>query len=547
MSLSAHEITFAELGTPDTVVQALRRVGITHPFPIQAMTLPVAMSGHDVIGQAKTGTGKTLGFAIPVLHRASGPDEPGWDALAQPGAPQALVVVPTRELAIQVAADIEVAGALRAARVLTVYGGRAYEPQIEALRRGVEVVVGTPGRLLDLAQQGHLRLGHARTVVLDEADEMLDLGFLPDVERLLSMTPASRQTMLFSATMPGEVVTLARRYMTQPTHIRAADPDDPGATVSATAQFVYRAHSLDKPEILARVLQARGRGLTIIFTPTKRAAARVAEDLTDRGFAAAAIHGDLGQGAREQALRAFRKGKIDVLVATDVAARGIDVEDVTHVINYACPEDEKTYLHRIGRTGRAGNTGTAITLVDWDDMPRWALIDRALDLGIPEPEETYSTSAHLLTDLEIPEGTRGMLPRQARTRAGLEAEEVEDLGETGRARQSPPGRRGRGPRRRGPAAGGGEQAPEETGDQPHPRRTRRRRRTRGGRPIEGDGPAPAVDGPAESSSESTEADAPRGSGDGTPARRRRRRRGGGSGTQTGAEMLAAEPVEQAIG
>jgi superfamily II DNA/RNA helicase len=543
MSLSAHEITFADLGTPDDVVQALRRVGITHPFPIQAMTLPVAMSGHDVIGQAKTGTGKTLGFAIPVLHRVAGPHEPGWDDLAQPGAPQALVVVPTRELAIQVAADIEAAGALRAARVLTVYGGRAYEPQIEALRRGIEVVVGTPGRLLDLAQQGHLRLGRARTVVLDEADEMLDLGFLPDVERLLAMTPTSRQTMLFSATMPGEVVTLGRRYMTQPTHIRAADPDDPGATVRATAQFVYRAHSLDKPEILARVLQARGRGLTIIFTPTKRAAARVAEDLTDRGFAAAAIHGDLGQGAREQALRAFRKGKIDVLVATDVAARGIDVEDVTHVINYACPEDEKTYLHRIGRTGRAGNTGTAVTLVDWDDMPRWALIDRGLDLGIPEPEETYSTSALLFSDLDIPEGTRGMLPRQARTRAGLEAEEVEDLGETGRGRQggSP---RGRPSRRRGATAGG--EPAEETGE-PRPRRTRRRRRTRGGRPIEGDGPATVADGPADGPAgrpSGDPSDPPGGPGDGQPAgRRRRRRRGGGSS----AAILAVEPVQQPIG
>jgi superfamily II DNA/RNA helicase len=329
--------------------------------------------------------------------------------------------------------------------------------------------------------------------------------------------------------------------MTQPTHIRAADPDDPGATVRATAQFVYRAHSLDKPEILARVLQARGRGLTIIFTPTKRAAARVAEDLTDRGFAAAAIHGDLGQGAREQALRAFRKGKIDVLVATDVAARGIDVEDVTHVINYACPEDEKTYLHRIGRTGRAGNTGTAITLVDWDDMPRWALIDRALDLGIPEPEETYSTSAHLFTDLEIPEETRGTLPRQARTRAGLEAEEVEDLGETGRARQATPGRRGR-PSRRGSATGA-EPAAEETGGEPRPRRARRRRRTRGGRPIEGDGPATAAEDQAEGSG----GDSPEGSGDGQPTRRRRRRRGGGTSTQISAEMRADQPIEQPIG
>jgi len=311
-------------------------------------------------------------------------------------------VVPTRELAVQVAGDLDTAAKLRAVRVLTVYGGRAYEPQVEALKRGVEIVVGTPGRLLDLTQQGQLQLGHARRVVLDEADEMLDLGFLPDVERILARTPEGRQTMLFSATMPSAVVALARRYMVQPTHIRAADPDDTGATVKATAQFVYRAHSMDKTEMIARLLQAEGRGLTIIFCRTKRAAARVAEDLADRGFAAAAIHGDLGQGAREQALRAFRNGKIDVLVATDVAARGIDVEDVTHVINYECPEDEKTYLHRIGRTGRAGNTGIAVTFADWEDLHRWSLIDKALDLGIPEPVETYSTSGHFFSDLSIP-------------------------------------------------------------------------------------------------------------------------------------------------
>ena len=334
------------------------------------------------------------------------------------------------------------AGKLRSVRVLTVYGGRAYEPQVEALTKGVEVVVGTPGRLLDLAQQKHLTLAHARMVVLDEADEMLDLGFLPDVEKLLAQTPAGRQTMLFSATMPGPVVSLARSYMTQPTHIRAADPDDTGATVKAVKQVVYRAHALDKVEMIARILQARDRGLTIIFARTKRSVAKVADELTERGFAVGAIHGDLGQGAREQALRAFRKGKVDVLVATDVAARGIDVDDVTHVINYQCTEDEKTYLHRIGRTARAGNTGTAVTFVDWDDMPRWSLIDKALDLGIPEPQETYSSSPHLFDDLDIPEGTKGTLPRAARTRAGLDAEVVEDLGETGRSQRDARGGRG---------------------------------------------------------------------------------------------------------
>jgi len=522
------------------------------------MTLPVALTGHDIIGQAKTGTGKTLGFGIPLLQRVAGPGEDGFDALEAPGAPQALVVVPTRELAVQVSGDLDTAAKLRSARVLTVYGGRAYEPQLEALKRGVDVVVGTPGRLLDLAQQGHLRLGHVRTLVLDEADEMLDLGFLPDVEKIIAQTPAGRQTMLFSATMPGAVVTLARRYMTQPTHIRAADPDDTGATVKATVQFVYRAHALDKVEMLARILQAEGRGLTIIFSRTKRTAAKVAEELSERGFAAAAIHGDLGQGAREQALRAFRNGKVDVLVATDVAARGIDVEDVTHVINYQCPEDEKTYLHRIGRTGRAGNTGTAVTFVDWDDLPRWGLIDKALDLGIPEPQETYSTSPHFFEDLKIAAGVSGTLPRAERTRAGLEAEEIEDLGETGRggARGPRAGARGAsraggrsrserpGPASRGHAddattpSGSGSGSAEEGGRRRPPRQ---RRRTRGGQPVEG---APAEG--AETAAVSAPASAGEGE-EGAERTRRRRRRGGrgrgGSGTSAAAESAApAEPA-----
>ena len=448
--MSDQEKTFAEIGVQPQIVDALQRVGITSPFPVQAMALPVALTGGDIIGQAKTGTGKTLGFAVPLVQLVAGPGEPGFDEHPAPGSPQALVVVPTRELAVQVAGDIQKAAALRSVRVLTVYGGRAYEPQVKALRQGVEIVVGTPGRLLDLLQKKHLTLAHARRVVLDEADEMLDLGFLPDVEKLLALTPAGRQTMLFSATMPSAVVALARRYMTQPTHIRAADPDDVGATVAATAQFAYRAHSLDKIEMLARILQARGRGLTMVFARTKRTVARVAEELADRGFAAAAIHGDLGQGAREQALRAFRNGKVDVLAATDVAARGIDVDDVTHVVNYACPEDEKVYLHRIGRTARAGNAGTAITFVDWDDLPRWSLIDRTLDLGMCDPVETYSSSPHLYTDLDIPEGTGGILPRAERIRAGLEAEELEDLGETGRRGRRGSGGRGTG----GPGAGG---------------------------------------------------------------------------------------------
>lgn len=359
------------------------------------MTLPVALSGSDVIGQAKTGTGKTLGFGLPLLDRVTVPADVEAGRAAPEkltDAPQALIVVPTRELCQQVTNDLLTAGKARNVRVLAIYGGRAYEPQVEALKKGVDVVVGTPGRLLDLAGQRKLDLSHIRVLVLDEADEMLDLGFLPDVERIITMLPPKRQTMLFSATMPGAVISLARRYMSQPTHINATSPDDEGTTVKNTAQFVYRAHSMDKPEMVSRILQAEGRGLAMIFCRTKRTAADIAEQLEKRGFASGAVHGDLGQGAREQALRAFRNGKVDVLVCTDVAARGIDVEGVTHVINYQSPEDEKTYLHRIGRTGRAGAKGTAITLVDWDDIPRWQLINKVLDLKFPDPPETYSTS-----------------------------------------------------------------------------------------------------------------------------------------------------------
>ncbi len=494
----APETTFADFGVHTDIVAALAASGIVTPFPIQAMTLPVALGGHDIIGQAKTGTGKTLGFGVPLLDKVAAPSDPEHADLDYPGRPQALVVVPTRELAVQVAGDLTTAARRRGIRIECIYGGRAFEPQIDALKRGVEVIVGTPGRLLDLVQQRHLNLHSVQTVVLDEADEMLDLGFLPDVERLLAQTPTSRQTMLFSATMPGAVVALARRYMTQPTHIRAMAAGDEGSTVAAIEQFIYRAHAMDKVEMLARILQAKGRGLTIVFARTKRTAAKVADDLTDRGFAAASLHGDLGQGAREQAMRAFRKGKVDVLVATDVAARGIDVDNVTHVVNYQCPEDEKTYLHRTGRTGRAGQTGVAITLVDWDDVPRWSLINKALDLGIPEPIETYSSSDHLFSDLDIDPSVTGRLPRSERVRAGLDAEAIEDLGETGgkargaRTGGSRTGSRaggrsssGRGDRaRQGGQGRGGEprgKSGEATGEgTSNSGVRRRRRRTRGG-------------------------------------------------------------------
>lgn len=484
--------TFAELGVRDEIVRALNEIGIDRTFAIQELTLPLALAGEDLIGQARTGMGKTFGFGVPLLHRIATTDS-GTTPLD--GTPRALIIVPTRELCIQVTQDLENAskylknqkGPLK---VTSIYGGRPYESQIAALREGVDVVVGTPGRLQDLAEQQHLVLGKVGVLVLDEADEMLDLGFLPDIERILNMVPEQRQTMLFSATMPGPIITLARTFLNRPTHIRAEEANATTIT-ERISQFVYRAHALDKSELVARILQAETRGATMIFARTKRTAQKVADDLGERGFAVGAVHGDLNQVQREKALKKFREGKIDVLVATDVAARGIDIDDVTHVVNYQCPEDEKTYVHRIGRTGRAGRTGVAITLVDWDELNRWAAINSALKLEIPEPAETYSRSPHLYAELGIPEGVTGQV-RKTKPVRDEDAVVVE--------------REARAPRKRN------------------------RKRTVRGRPLE--------DGVNSASTESTES-----TGGGTAAgdatgedgadkpRRRRRRRGRGTGSE----------------
>ncbi|MEU4414212.1 DEAD/DEAH box helicase [Nocardia salmonicida] len=472
--------SFAELGVREEIVRALGEIGIERTFAIQELTLPLALAGDDLIGQARTGMGKTFGFGVPLLHRIATADT-GTTPLD--GTPRALVIVPTRELCIQVTKDLENAGKYLAnhqgsLKVAAIYGGRPYDTQIADLRKGVDVVVGTPGRLLDLANQGHLILGKIGVLVLDEADEMLDLGFLPDIERILSMVPDKRQTMLFSATMPGPIITLARTFLTKPTHIRAELAND-SAVHDRTAQFVYRAHAMDKAELVARVLQAESRGATMIFTRTKRTAQKVADDLAERGFNVGAVHGDLGQIAREKALTKFRKGTIDVLVATDVAARGIDIDDVTHVINYQCPEDEKTYVHRIGRTGRAGRTGVAITLIDWDELHRWESINKALGLNMADPAETYSRSPHLYSDLGIPEGITGVIRKPAAPTRDDDAV-VEERTE-------------------------------------RPKSSRSRRRTRGGTPIvEGGEASTTTESSTDSADDTTDGD--------KPARRRRRRR-----------------------
>lgn len=495
--------TFRDLGVHAEICDALERAGITQPFAIQEMTLSVALLGTDLIGQARTGTGKTLAFGIPVVQRSVSPKDPDYAELPQ-GKPQALIVAPTRELALQVSGDLEVASRDRGLRVLTVYGGVGYEPQLDALETGVDIVVGTPGRLIDLANRRALDLSHVHALVLDEADEMLDLGFLDDIQKLIRMTPETRQTMLFSATMPAPIVALARTYMRHPMNIRAESSYE-NATVPATAQFIYLAHDLDKPEIIGRVLQAEDADKMIVFTRTKRQAQRIADDLTERGFKAGSLHGDMAQVAREKALTRFREDKIQVIVCTDVAARGIDVAGVSHVINYTCPEDDKTYVHRIGRTGRAGASGIAITLVDATDVHRWKMINKALDLPFDEPLETYSTSEHLFHDQGIPPGTKGRLVPPA----PVERKPREDRGERRSGDRRPASSRNR---------------------------DRSRTRTRSGQP------AAAASGEAKGdAAPATDGERPAGA---NRNRRRRRRRSGGSGGESqGAATESQAPAE----
>ena len=405
---NATEKTFADFGVDATICESLAEVGIIHPFPIQELTLPLALTGADIIGQARTGTGKTLGFGLPLLQRVD--TDKGL---------QALIIVPTRELCLQVSEDLVQAGKGRGVKVVAVYGGKAMQPQIDAIEGGAHVVVGTPGRLLDLSRRGHLDLSSCRGLVLDEADEMLDLGFLPDVEALIEQCADKRQTLLFSATMPSAIVGLARRYMTKPTFMRAEVEEVHVAP--KTKQYFFSCHRMDKPAVVARILQTPDRGLCVIFCRTKRMADQLAEDLRDRDVAAQAIHSDLRQEARERALEKFRQGKTTVLCATEVAARGLDIDDVTHVINYDCPDDEKMYLHRIGRTGRAGADGVAITFAVWNELPRLEMIRRELDIE-DEIHEVFSTSPLLdeLFDLP-PREEKKKVPSPPKARTGKQS------------------------------------------------------------------------------------------------------------------------------
>lgn len=341
---------FEALGLREELVRAVEELGFEQPTEIQRGAIPSLLDGRDVLGQAQTGTGKTAAFALPMLQRLD---------LMGDGV-RGIVLTPTRELALQVAEAVEQYGKYRGARIAPIYGGSAYSRQIKKLREGAQIVVGTPGRVLDLLNRGVLNLSHVETVVLDEADRMLDLGFAEDVETILNQTPAERQTALFSATFPTEVLRLARSYMREPATVRI---ERKTLTVEQTEQRYYMVRQDDKEAVLMRLLEVEDVKSALIFTRTKLGAAALAETLIGRGYPVEAIHGDLAQDVRETIMRRFRQGWVTTLVATDVMARGLDIESVSHVFNFDIPFDPEDYVHRIGRTGRAGREGVAITLV----------------------------------------------------------------------------------------------------------------------------------------------------------------------------------------
>ncbi len=340
---------FSSLNLREEILQAITELGYTEPTPIQAGMIPLMLTGADVIGQAQTGTGKTAAFALPILHNFTPQKNP-----------QALILAPTRELALQVANSITEYGKGMRVRVLAVYGGQPYSPQINALRRGVDIVVGAPGRLNDLLERGALRLNEIKTLVLDEADEMLNMGFIEDVEKILSTTPPGRQTALFSATLPARIRALADRFMRDP---QAVTIKRATLTLASTEQRCYLVHESDKLSALTRLFETEPIHSALIFARTRAETAALANELVLRGIPAEAIHGDLDQHARERVLGRFRSNQLKVLVATDVAARGLDIENISHVFNYHLPDDAEVYVHRIGRTGRAGRSGVAITLL----------------------------------------------------------------------------------------------------------------------------------------------------------------------------------------
>ena len=369
--------SFAALGVPADISAGLAAAGFDAPFAIQVEAIPVALRGDDVCGRARTGSGKTLAFGVPLLARLT--------SAAAPRAPLGLVLVPTRELALQVAEVLEPIAKHGRRRVLPVYGGASRDDQIDALRDGVEIVVATPLRLIDLIKAGEVRLDAVSIVVLDEADRMADEGFMPQVEWILRHVTAEHQTMLFSATLDGQVANLVRRYMRNPVEVSI---DTPTATVGTMRHLFLAVHHMDKDRVVAAL--AAGAGKTVVFCDTKRMCDKVATNLEKLRVRASALHGDMSQAARERSLERFTNGDLSVLVATDVAARGIDIDDVACVVHYVPPIDVKTYLHRSGRTARAGRDGWAVTLAEYNQHTTCRIIQRGLRLDLQPPIEVFS-------------------------------------------------------------------------------------------------------------------------------------------------------------
>ncbi len=402
-STEATTSTFSELGIADDLRAELARQGIEHPFPIQDLAIPDALAGRDVCGKAQTGSGKTLAFGLPMVQRLE---------KAEPKRPHALVLVPTRELAVQVSDVLRRLAAVRGFRLVAVYGGSPMKRQINALAAGVEIVVATPGRLIDLLERGKVRLDAIKWVTIDEADQMADMGFLPQVRRIMRGVPDTRQTSLFSATLDGQIATLVESYMNEPArHEMTTDGD----TVDTMEHRFLKVHHMDKVRVAAEI--ARSAGRTLMFVRTKAACDRVARALQDEGVNARALHGDLQQSRREESLNAFSDGKAPVLVATNVAARGLDIDNVDIVIHYDPPDDPKTYVHRSGRTARAGESGLVVTLVEWDQVNEVIRIQRQAGLNVPIVK--MFSNDERLADLTSWEPDPEMVPRKESPRARL--------------------------------------------------------------------------------------------------------------------------------
>ncbi len=409
---------FTDLNLHPQLVQAVAERGYTTPTPIQEAVIPVMLTGKDILGQAQTGTGKTAAFSLPILHNLT----PGL------GHVQALVLAPTRELGVQVADAMVEYGRLRNVSVLAVYGGQPYGPQIRSLKRGVDIVVGTPGRLLDLLKKGKLDLSQVDTVVLDEADEMLSMGFIEDIETILQETSDERQTALFSATLPRQIRQLANKYMNQPQTIAIERSQ---RTVSTIEQRAYLVNGRDKLAALTRLFEVEPISSALIFAKTRIGTAELANELTLRGFPAEPLNGDLSQQAREQVLGRFRNNQIKVLVATDVAARGLDIDDISHVFNYDLPQDSEIYVHRVGRTGRAGKTGIALTLLTPKEQWRMRKIEKYTKQKIttatlPTPEDIKNRREKELLEKMSVWLKRGRCARERELVTGL-VEEGHDL------------------------------------------------------------------------------------------------------------------------